>query len=89
MAPVASPEERRDLAGIEVAYGEHTAVVRKGGLPVVGTDLMTVRYEYRESTFSVIVGQDATEAQVSAAIASVLPELDDAIDLEELVGGEV
>jgi hypothetical protein len=34
-------------------------------------------------------GSDATNAQAEAAIASVLPELDDAIDLEELVGGEV
>jgi hypothetical protein len=86
---VASPEERRDLAGIEVAYGEHTAVVRKGGLPMADTELMEVRYEYRDQTFSVVLGQDATEAQVSAAIAAVLPEIDDAIDLEELVGGEV
>jgi len=89
VAPVASPEERRDLAEIEVAYGEHTATVRKGGLPIVGTELMKVRYEYRDQTFSVVLDQDATEAQVSAAIAAVLPEIDDAIDLEELVGGEV
>jgi hypothetical protein len=89
VAPVASPEERRDLAGIEVGYGEHTATVHKGGLPMADTDLLKVRYEYRDRTFSVIVGQDATEAQVSAAIASVLPEIDDTIDLEELVGGEV
>jgi len=86
---VASPKERRDLAGIEVAYGEHTATVHKGGLPMADTELMEVRYEYRDRTFSVIVGQDATEAQVSAAIAAALPELDDALDLEALVGGEV
>ena len=81
--------ERRDLKMELVSASGYPLSVPKGGLPVVDTESIEVRVEYRGRNLFVRLPGDATAGATRQALLAKAESLDDEITLAELEGAEV
>ena len=81
--------ERRDLKMELMSGSGYPMSVPKGGLPVVGTESIEVRAEYRGRNLFVRLPGDATAEATKQALLTKAESVDDEITLAELEGAEV
>jgi hypothetical protein len=82
--------ERRDISGVQVQSTDGHYASIELGLPRLDGD-MVVSFHYRGDVHSIVTSQDATEAQVSAAVLDRLDALDPDLDwagIGALLSGE-